>query len=101
MKVEVTGSKGNRTVTCPDTDVGKDQKKVKLDWEMVTPDWEILGLHGLNDLEFTEKKKNGIDYKCTDKNSEEKDYPYTIIVGNTKTKEVILLDPTIKNGGHS
>ena len=86
---------------CSDTDVPEGAKKVKLDWEMVTPGWEILGIHGLPYPMFTNKAKDGYDYKCKDKNNNNgvKLYKYTIIVGNTTTKDVILLDPTVRNGG--
>jgi hypothetical protein len=99
MEVEVTGSPGSYIVTCPDTYVGQGQKKVKLEWEMITEGWEILGIHGLPYPEFIDKSKDGIDYKCKDKNKTEKNYKYTIIVGSTTTEEVLVLDPTIKNGG--
>jgi hypothetical protein len=91
----------NGLVVCPDTTVPKGAKKVKLDWEMVTPGWEILGVHGLPYPMFTNKAKDGYDYKCKDKNNnaEETDYKYTIIVGSTTTAEVVTLDPTVRNGG--
>jgi hypothetical protein len=95
MEVEVIGG----VVTCPDTDVAAGQKKVKLSWEMVTEGWEIIGVHGLPYPEFTKKAKEGYDFKCKDKNKNKQDYKYTIIVGSTSTAEVLLLDPTIRNGG--
>ena len=88
-------------VTCPDTNVLEDQKKVKLIWEMKTTGWEILGIHGLPYPVFTKKSKDGLDYKCKDKNPTLTDYDYTLIVGRTEEKLVLLLDPTIKNGGSS
>lgn len=99
MEVEVIGSPEKYEVTCPNTVVGEGQKKVKLDWEMVTPGWEILGVHGLPYPEFTDKAKDGFDYKCKDKNNVKVDYKYTVIVGSTTTPEVLLLDPTIRNKG--
>jgi hypothetical protein len=99
MPVEVSGEPGNRTVTCPDTVVEKGLKKVRLDWEVLTEDWEVIGVHGLFYPEFTNKSRDGDDYKCIDKNRHEKDHKYTLVVGNTKTDEVVLLDPTIRNGG--
>ena len=100
----------NDVVSCPDTHVLKGAKKVKLNWEMVTPGWEILGVHGLPYPMFTNKAKDGYDYKCKDKNNNKplKDYKYWIIVGKVFTEDeplpedksaVLLLDPTIKNGG--
>ena len=91
----------NGEPVCKDTDVPEGAKKVKLDWEMVTPGWEILGIHGLPYPMFTNKAKDGYDYKCKDKNNNvgEKDYKYTIIVGDTTTKVVVSKDPTVKNGG--
>jgi hypothetical protein len=88
-------------VTCPDTYVGQGQKNVKLRWEMKTEGWEVIGVYGLTDPVFVDKAKDGIDYKCKDKNdnSSETDYKYTVIVGNPETKKVASLDPTIKNGG--
>jgi len=91
----------NDLVYCPDVYVPKGAKKVKLDWEMVTPGWEILGIHGLPYPMFTDKAKDGYDYKCKDKNNNDEieDYEYTIIVGSTETKKVVVLDPTVRNGG--
>ena len=93
----------NGKVTCPDTDVGKGQKNVKLTWEMQTDGWEIIGVYGLNSPMFVKKGKDGKGYKCKDKNNNigQTDYKYTVIVGNEATKEVLSLDPTIKNGGIS
>ena len=50
---------------------------------------------------FVDKAKDGLDYKCKDKNNNitETHYKYTVIVGSTTTAEVLMLDPTIKNGG--
>ena len=63
MPVEVTGGKNNRTVICGDTDVPEGLPKVTLEWEMVTEGWEIIGIHGLSDPEFTLKSKNGKGFK--------------------------------------
>lgn len=102
MPVEVlTGEGKDYYVTCPDTFVEKGQKKVKLSWEMITEGWEIIGVHGLPYPVFVDQAKDGLDYKCKDKNSSVKDYKYTVIVGSTTTADVLMLDPTIKNGGKS
>jgi hypothetical protein len=104
MEVKVTGAdKEHRKVTCDNTDVLK-LKNVRIEWEIATGDevegeWEIIGVQGLPNHVFTEKAKDGYDYKCKDKNKIKKDYKYTIIVGCTTTDEVVLLDPTIRNGG--
>jgi hypothetical protein len=99
----------NDVVLCEDTVVPQGAKKVKLDWEMVTTGWEILGIHGLPYPMFTNKAKDGYDYKCKDKNNNKplKDYKYWIIVGKVVPEgddlpqkgAVLLLDPTIRNGG--
>lgn len=91
----------NGNVTCPDTDVGKGQKNVKLIWEMQTEGWEIIGLYGLSAPMFVKKGKDGKGYKCKDKNNNigQTNYKYTVIVGNEASKQVLSLDPTIKNGG--
>lgn len=99
----------NGVVSCPDTNVLEGAKKVKLDWEMVTPGWEILGVHGLPYPMFTNKAKDGYDYKCKDKNNNKpvKYYKYWIIVGKVFSEDeplpeesaVLVLDPTIRNGG--
>lgn len=104
MQVVVSGSEGNRTVTCPDTEVGEGLKKVRLDWEIVNntedgSEWEVIAVHGLFHPEFTNKSRDGHDYKCIDKNKKKKDYKYTVVVGSTTTAEVASLDPTIRNGG--
>jgi hypothetical protein len=102
MLVEVIQKAGGGyDVTCSDTDVPKGTKKVKLRWEMVTPGWEVIGIHGLFYPEFTFKAKDGHDYKCKDKNSVPENYDYTVIVGNITTKEVLTLDPTVRNGGNN
>ena len=67
---------------------------------MITEGWEVIGVHGLPYPVFVDKDKDGFDYKCKDKNSSVADYKYTVIVGSTTTPEVLLLDPTIKNGGN-
>ena len=97
MPVEVVGGK----VTCPHTLVEQGQKNVKLIWQMQTDGWEIIGVYGLNFPMFVKKGKDGKGYKCKDKNNDigEKDYKYTVIVGNEATKEVLSLDPTVRNGG--
>ena len=100
MPVEVKEKdKGGYYVTCPDTKVPRN-REVKLRWKMKTKGWEIIGIHGLNYPVFVHKAKDGIDYKCKDKNSIEDDYEYTLIVGSTTSADVVILDPTIKNGGH-
>ena len=100
MQVEVLPKQGGGYyVKCPDTDVGKGQKKVKLRWEMITDGWKILDVHGLSYPVFVDKSKDGFDYKCKDKNSSKAEYKYTIVVGNATTELVLLLDPTIRNGG--
>ena len=105
MVVTVSGDEGDRTVTCPDTTVGKGLKKVKLDWEIVNnttdgTEWDVLGVHGLFHPEFHNKSRIGSGYKCIDRNKFERDVKYTVIVGCTTTAEVAVLDPTIKNGGN-
>jgi hypothetical protein len=105
MLVTVTDGKGS----CLDTNVPLNAKKVKLYWEMVTPGWEILGVHGLPYPMFTNKSKYGYDYKCKDKNNNPpyKDYKYWIILGQVvpegdplpEESAVILIDPTVRNGG--
>ena len=87
-------------VECPSTDVLKGHKKVKLMWEMVTPGWEIIAIHGLFYPVFTKKNKDGDGYKCKDKNPAVHHYDYTVVVGSITTKEVLVLDPTIRNGGN-
>jgi hypothetical protein len=100
MPVEVLPGEGeDYYVTCPDTSVEKGHKNVKLRWEMITEGWEIIGVHGLPYPIFVEKGKDGLDYKCKDKNSSMTDYKYTVIVGSTTTADVLMLDPTITNGG--
>lgn len=100
MDVTVTGTAPNEVVSCPDTDVGKGKGNVVLNWTMVTADWEITGMDGLPDSEFTGKqKKGGTGYKCTDKNDKIQDYSYTIEVTHTTTGRKLLHDPTIRNGG--
>lgn len=101
MPVEVLRGEGKDYyyVTCPDTIVKEGQKKVKLRWEMITEGWEIIGVHGLPYPVFVDKAKDGLDYKCKDKNSSMTEYKYTVIVGSTTTEKVIELDPTITNGG--
>ena len=93
----------NGLVECPNTNVKKGQKNVKLIWQMQTDGWEIIGVYGLNSPMFVKKGKDGKGYKCKDKNNNigQTDYKYTVIVGNEATKEVLSLDPTIKNGGIS
>ena len=101
MLVEVKDlGAGAFEVTCPDADVPYGQKNVKLRWEMVTPNWEIIGIDGLYYPEFIDKSKDGYDYKCKDKNPIEQDYKYTIAVRHTTTNKQVLLDPTIRNGGN-
>ena len=105
MVVTVSGDPGNRTVTCPDTDVPKGLKKVKLDWEIVNDtldgsEWDVIGVHGLFHPEFHNKSRYGNGYKCIDRNKFKKDVKYTVIVGSTTTAEVAVLDPTIRNGGN-
>jgi hypothetical protein len=106
MNVTVTDGVGS----CPDTNVPLDATKVELYWEMVTPGWEILGVHGLPYPMFTNKSKDGYDYKCKDKNNNppHKAYKYWIILGQVvpegdplpvESAAVILIDPTITNGG--
>jgi hypothetical protein len=97
MPVEVKG--GGTYVTCPDTNIPKDLKKVRLWWEMKTPGWKILAVHGLFNPVFPDKSKDGHGFKCKDKNIVKDDYKYTVVVGSTTTSKVLLLDPTIKNGG--
>jgi hypothetical protein len=100
MPVEVLLKEGGGyDVTCPDTSVEKGHKNVKLRWEMITEGWEIIGVHGLPYPIFVEKGKDGLDYKCKDKNSSKTDYKYTITVGSTTTADVLVLDPTMTNGG--
>ncbi len=102
MPVEVLPGEGeDYYVTCPDTSVEKGHKNVKLRWEMITEGWEIIGVHGLPYPIFVEKGKDGLDYKCKDKNKESSptDYKYTVTVGSTTTADVLMLDPTITNGG--
>jgi hypothetical protein len=104
MEVKITGDKDNREITCDSTDVLEGLKNVRLEWEIVTGEevegeWEIIGVQGLPNNVFTEKAKDGYDYKCKDKNRIMMDYKYTIIVGCTTTAEVLVLDPTIRNGG--
>lgn len=100
MNVTVTGQAPNETVSCPDTDVTQGQSNVVLNWTMVTDGWEISGLDGLPDSEFTGKqKKGGTGYKCTDKNDAVANYPYTIEVTHPPTGRKLYHDPTIRNGG--
>jgi len=104
MEVKVTGKdREDRVVTCDNTDV-KNLKNVRIEWEIVTGEevegeWEIIGVQGLPNHVFTDKAKDGYDYKCKDKNKIKGEYKYAIIVGCTTTDEVHVLDPTIKNGG--
>jgi hypothetical protein len=95
----VPKSGGGYDVTCPDTEVPHGLKKVRLWWEMNTAGWKILAVHGLFNPVFPDKSKDGHGFKCKDKNPVADEYNYTVVVGNTTTKEVLLLDPTIKNGG--
>lgn len=100
MNVTVSGAAPNETVTCPDTSVPKGQGNVVLNWDMISPNWEITGMEGLPDSEFKGKsKKGGTGYKCTDKNDAAQDYRYKIEVTNTSTGRKIYHDPTIRNGG--
>jgi hypothetical protein len=98
MQVVVSGSEWNRQVTCEDADIELGKNNVKLEWE-INSGWEVLGVHGLPSDVFSEKAKDGFNYKCKDKNEVVGDYFYTIIVGSTTTKEVAILDPTIRNRG--
>ena len=101
MPVEVIQTAGVYSVTCPDTEVGQGQKNVRLTWQMQTDGWEIIGVYGLTGPMFVNKAKDGKGYTCKDKNNNigSKLYKYTVIVGNEETKEVVSLDPTVKNGG--
>jgi len=100
MDVTVTGTAPDEVVSCPNTDVPKGNGNVVLNWNMVTAGWEITGMDGLPDTEFTGKQKNGgTGYKCTDKNDNSQNYSYTIEVTHTTTGRKLLHDPTIRNGG--
>jgi hypothetical protein len=99
MEVKVTGTAGNYEATCLDTYVPKGQKKVKLNWEMVTPGFKITGLTGLDEGVFKGKGKKGTGFKCTDENLVAKDYEYSIEIAEISTEKKVLLDPTITNGG--
>lgn len=100
MSVTVTGQAPNEIVNCGDTDVPKGQGNVVLNWDMATANWEITGLDGLPDSEFTSKsKKGGSGYKCTDKNDSAQNYSYTIEVTHTPSGRKLYHDPTIRNGG--
>jgi hypothetical protein len=94
-------SNGNVTATPNPLVVGKSNGSVVIDFDMDTDGWEITGVSGLPDSEFTSKGKNGKGWKVTDKNDNTQSYDYTVTVTHTSSGKQLMHDPTIRNGGQN